>query len=726
MLKHVPITLKALLAPLFSSCMIVLVVVVFYSSYKAAERKAHDASTALALNEDVRELSAQIETTQALLSRFSSWMQTGTEIDESLGGVTGLVSNVERINQMLSAFESEFQVQEDIAALLGAIRKTFDEYNKVFLRTADVIDSNPYISTNVLIDSYPAFDALLQSSVELEHFFTDYLYTLEEAAFAAKHEALIIVFTVSGFAFLASLLAGLLLGRAIAIPVKRLSHVIGCLAGVKYDVPVTGTENRDEIGVMAMAVERLKEQLQEKKRLEDESQDAVNNGRIRHALGSANTNMIVTDEVGNAIFINHSMKSLLEDVAEHLPKLAHSKGSLDLEHLNLAMLLNNLATSDLLSLSGISTSEQQLGAFYLQQIISPVFDDKDQQIGLVFEWIDMTQQKAKEAQIQEANARELVQAEKLRTGADDLLQVVGAALEGDLTRRITVEGSDAIGQIGSALGRFFASLGGDIREISVNADDLNEFSLEFEALNKEMHGLAQEASQQIDQVSSASDEISNNASSVSVAVKQMDSSIREIARNSEQASVVAGNAVRIAQSADKLMRQLSESSVSIGAMIKVITSIAEQTNLLALNATIEAARAGDAGKGFAVVANEVKDLAKETANATDEIRRRINAIQQDSDGAVTAISEISDIIVSISSLQGQIATGIQEQKLATQGISQSASETDARTTGIIQNIAKVSASSEHTLAGAVRAQESASKLKNMAGSMHALVAQFTI
>lgn len=724
MLKHVPITLKALLAPLFSSCMIALVVVVFYSSYKSGEEKAQDVSMALALNEEVREFSSHIETTQAMLSRFSSWMQTGTEIDESLGGVAGLVAHLDLLNQTLSSIESK--VQFDGAELVEAMRNTFDEYNKVFLKTAEVIDSNPYISTNVLIGSYPAYDELLHSSVEFEHFITDYLYALEETTSAAKHDALIIMVGVSGFAFLASLLAGLLFGRAIAIPVRRLSHVIGCLASGKYDVPVTGTRNRDEVGVMALAVERFKEQLQEKERLEEMSQVAVNNGRIRHALGSANTNLIVTDEDGNAIFVNHSMKALLEVVEGHLPEVRLCEGSLDYKNLNLAMLLNDPATTGMLAFSEISTSEQQLGGFYLRQIISPVFDENDQQIGLVLEWIDMTQQKAKEAQIQEANARELVQTEQLRAGADDLLRVVGAALEGDLTKRITIDGNDAIGQIGSALDRFFASLASNIREISDNARDLNEFSVEFEDLNKQMHDLAKESSKQIDDVASASDEISANVSSVSVAVTQMNSSIREIARNSEQASVVAGDAVEIAQSADKLMRRLSESSVSIGAMIKVITSIAEQTNLLALNATIEAARAGDAGKGFAVVANEVKELAKETANATDEIRRRINAIQQDSDGAVTAISEISEIIVNISSLQGQIATGIQEQKLATQGISQSAAETDTRTTGIMQNIAKVSASSEHTLAETVRAQESASRLKNMAGSMHALVARFTI
>ncbi|ASJ73173.1 methyl-accepting chemotaxis protein [Granulosicoccus antarcticus] len=724
MLKHVPITLKALLAPLFSSLLIALVVFVFYASYQSAEERRAEDKLVRSINAELHELSVQVETTQALLGRFSSWIQTGNEIDEALGGVPGLVANLELSNQMLSALEAG--VDGGSAELVVAIRTSFDEYKTVFLRTAEVIDSNPYISTNLLISSYPAFDEMKFRIVALEKYFIDYLKRMDEVATAAKQDSLNIVVAVSGFAFLASLLAGWLFGRAIAVPVRKLSRIIGCLANGEYDVRVTGTRNRDELGVMALAVERFKEQLQEKRRLEKASQLGVNNERIRHALSSANTNLIVTDEVGDAIFVNHSMKALLEGVTKHLPQITLRAGSLDYEHLNLGMLLNDMAPAELLALRQIKTFERQLGEFHLQQIISPVFDENNQHIGLVFEWVDMTQRKAKEAQIQEANARERMQAEQLRAGADDLLRVVAAALDGDLTKRVATGGNDAIGQIGSALDRFFTSLAGNIRQISVNAYDLNEFSGDFEALNQKMHGLARESAQQIDDVSAASADISNNVSTVSVAVTEMNVSIREIARNSEQASVVAGDAVEIAKSADKLMRRLSESSISIGAMIKVITSIAEQTNLLALNATIEAARAGDAGKGFAVVANEVKELAKETAKATDEIRSRINAIQQDSDGAVSAINEISEFIVNISNLQGQIATGIQEQKLATDGISQSAVETDTRTSGIIENIAKVSASSEHTLAETAHAQESALKLKNMAGSMHALVAKFNI
>ncbi|MGQ7847540.1 methyl-accepting chemotaxis protein [Granulosicoccus sp. 3-233] len=724
MFKHLSISVKALLAPLFSSFMIALVVAVFYSSYKTAEDKADAVATVLAHDGRVRELSAQIELTQALLGRYSSWMQTGTEIDDSLGGMAGLVANIDRINQALSAIESEFQ--DNGTEAIGVLRNSFDEYSKVFMKTAEVIESNPYISTNVLISSYPAYDDLLQRAIELERIVTDNLYTLEETAIALKQKALITVIGVSVFAFVASLLVGLLFGRTIVVPMKKLSHIIGRLAKGDYEVPISGPHNLDEVGVMALAVEHLKEQLQEKRQLEEASHAAKNSERIRHALGSANTNLLVTDENGDAIFVNQSMKGLLDDLADHLPKLPLSKVSESHDGLNLAMLLNDLTLADLLTSPKISQSELQLGKWSLLQIISPVYDGNDQQIGLVFEWIDLTQQKTKEAQLQEANARELVQAEQLRAGANDLLRVVDAALKGDLTQRVASQGNEAMNLIGSALDRFFTSLADNVREISINANELTDFSEDFDVLNTQMHDLAKDSFQQIGEVSSASHEISSNISSVTVAVTQMDASIREIARNSEQATVVADDAVNIAQSADKLMRQLSASSEGIGAMIKVITSIAEQTNLLALNATIEAARAGDAGKGFAVVANEVKELAKETANATDEIRRRINTIQQDSDGAVAAITEISEIIVSISCLQGQIAAGIQEQKQATQGISQSAVQTDTRAADIIENLATISAVSEHSLAGTVRSQERASRLKSMAGSMHTLVSQFTI
>ena len=705
--------------------MIVLIVCVFYVSYQQAATKSIVASAALAAHGQARDLSAEIHKAHAMLSRYSSWMQTGVGFDDSLGGVDGLAAYLVTIDAKLLTIESANYVAAQ--ELIGAIREQFEQYSTVFMRTAELIDSNPFISTNTLITSYEPFDQLAEQAIALEAFFASYLKELEEQALQAQQNTFAQVVAVTFFAFLATLLTGLLFGRAISKPVHSMSDAISRLTAGDYTVEIENTDRRNEIGIMAQAIERFRGQLLEKERLESESQLAANNGRIRHALGSANTNLIVTDETGNAIFVNESMRSLLKNVQAHLPMLTHSVDAQDYASLNISALLQGSSASiDICSIEQAHNSEQHYGEYTLQQILSPVFSEGHERIGLVFEWIDLSEQKTRETQIEHSNAEEQLRANHLQTSADELLRVVEAALDGDLTHRIALDGDDAIAHVGSTMDSFFQVLAKNVAEIASNAKELDEFSGSFQKKNAQLFDMAKNASEQVRELSTSSEEISHNVSSVSAAVTQMDASIREIARNSEEAASVAEEAVGIAESADTLMRRLSDSSVGIGDMIKVITSIAEQTNLLALNATIEAARAGDAGKGFAVVANEVKELAKETANATDEISRRIGTIQTDSGGAVTAIGEITTIVSSINNLQTQIACGIQEQKLATQSISRSAMETDGRTTEIASNVVQVSASTEHTLAGAVDAQEEATTLRQMATSMKALAAQFKI
>src|SRR6266478_4203765 len=141
----------------------------------------------------------------------------------------------------------------------------------------------------------------------------------------------------------------------------------------------------------------------------------------------------------------------------------------------------------------------------------------------------------------------------------------------------------------------------------------------------------------------------------------MSASIKEIAKNATEAAKVATSAVKVAETTTATISKLGESSNEIGQVIKVITSIAQQTNLLALNATIEAARAGEAGKGFAVVANEVKELAKETAKATEDISRKVAAIQGDSKKSVEAIATVTTIINQINDISSTIATAVEEQ-----------------------------------------------------------------
>ncbi len=170
-------------------------------------------------------------------------------------------------------------------------------------------------------------------------------------------------------------------------------------------------------------------------------------------------------------------------------------------------------------------------------------------------------------------------------------------------------------------------------------------------------------------MTAATEQVNRNLQTVATGAEEMSATIKEIAKNASEAARVASEAVKSAATTNATVSKLGDSSVEIGQVIKVITSIAQQTNLLALNATIEAARAGEAGKGFAVVANEVKELAKQTAKATEDISQKINAIQGDTKSAVDAIGNISGIINQINDISNTIATAVEEQSATTNEMS---------------------------------------------------------
>jgi methyl-accepting chemotaxis protein len=204
----------------------------------------------------------------------------------------------------------------------------------------------------------------------------------------------------------------------------------------------------------------------------------------------------------------------------------------------------------------------------------------------------------------------------------------------------------------------------------------------------------------------------------------MGASIREIARNANAAAQVAQQAVRVAEATNSTIAKLGESSREIGQVLKVITSIAEQTNLLALNATIEAARAGEAGKGFAVVANEVKELAKETSKATEDIGRKIEAIQSDTRGAVETINQISQIIDQVNDISNTIASAVEEQTATTNEISRNVLDAAKGSGEIAQNITGVAKAAQGTMQGAGDSQQAAAELARMAAELQQLVNRF--
>ncbi|HKV74420.1 MAG TPA: methyl-accepting chemotaxis protein [Gemmatimonadales bacterium] len=322
--------------------------------------------------------------------------------------------------------------------------------------------------------------------------------------------------------------------------------------------------------------------------------------------------------------------------------------------------------------------------------------------------------------------RERQQADELRAKVDSILVVVDAAAGGDLTHEVTVRGEDAIGRLGTSLARFFADLRTSVGGIIRNAENLTSASGELSRVSEGLSGTADRTSSQAGVVSAASEQVSSNVQTVATGAEEMTASIREIAKNASEAARVAIEAVRAAGETNETVVKLGESSAEIGKVIKVITAIAQQTNLLALNATIEAARAGEMGKGFAVVANEVKELAKETARATEEISGKIEAIQGDTGRAVSAIRTIAEIVNRISDIQTTIASAVEEQTATTNEIGRNVTEAAKGSAEIAEGISAVAQAARDTTDGAATGRKSTQELARMAAELHSLVARFRI
>jgi methyl-accepting chemotaxis protein len=302
-----------------------------------------------------------------------------------------------------------------------------------------------------------------------------------------------------------------------------------------------------------------------------------------------------------------------------------------------------------------------------------------------------------------------------------------AIAAGDLTlddARLTTQ--DELGDLTKAINKMNYNLKKMMTDISKNAEQVASASEEFSATSHQISANSEETTAQANTVSSATDQVTQNLATVATGAEEMSSTIKEIAKNSSEAARIAGDAVKTASQANATVAKLGDSSAEIGQVIKVITSIAQQTNLLALNATIEAARAGEAGKGFAVVANEVKELAKQTAKATEDISQKINAIQLDTKGAVDAIGTITAVIGQISDFTNSIATAVEEQSATTNEMSRNVTEASRGSDQISENVRGMAQAAQSTSSSAQDSQKAAQQLAVMSTELRGLVDQFKL
>jgi methyl-accepting chemotaxis protein len=297
--------------------------------------------------------------------------------------------------------------------------------------------------------------------------------------------------------------------------------------------------------------------------------------------------------------------------------------------------------------------------------------------------------------------------------------------DGDLTRRLGFHRDDEIGSLAGEFDRFVTGMQSLVGKVAGTAAGLASSAASLSATSEQIAASAHDATRRAESASTAAEQVSSNVASVAGAAEEMGSSIREIAHNANRAAGVAVDAVTMADTTNAAISRLGESSLDIGSVVKLITEIAQQTNLLALNATIEAARAGDAGKGFAVVADEVKDLAQETARATDDISRRIESVRNDSRDAIAAIEAIRVVISQISDYQVTIASAVEEQSATTSEMGRGFAEVATGSAEIARSIAGVASASSTTLTSVASARVTTDELRTVADELKSLVSRFT-
>jgi len=522
-------------------------------------------------------------------------------------------------------------------------------------------------------------------------------------------------------AAIVAVLLGLFVTRIAVRPVRRvaegLKEIASGDANLTRRLEIT---TRDEIAELSTWFNELMGKLESM--VEAQAKQAEEIDRFKPMVEKSPTVILSADDELRINYLNEAAQHFFSKVRA---ATGHTTDSLLHEELTFlhgdpAEVRSRLQQAD----SSMHRDLLQIGSEAVESMICRLENDEGRHLGFMMAMEVVTEKLAAEEREREQARQKEVEAGALREKVDHILEIVCAAEAGDLTQEIPFDGDDAIGRLGGGLGRFFEQLRHSFAAINATTARLTSSSHSLDTISSEMGSVAQETSAQARSVSQIAVEVNSSTQQVATGAEQMNLAIRDIARSSEEAASVARSGVAAAERTTSMMERLGQSSSQIGEVVKVINTIARQTNLLALNATIEAARAGEAGKGFAVVATEVKDLAEETAGATQNISERIEAIQEDVGQAVEAIEQISTIIDEMCGFQTTIASAIEEQSRTTSEIGQAVSNAASSTSQIADNIACVAEGTGVTTTGAADTSRAARELAEIAGELEALIAQF--
>jgi methyl-accepting chemotaxis protein len=460
------------------------------------------------------------------------------------------------------------------------------------------------------------------------------------------------------------------------------------------------------------------EVITQKKRLADDQ------ARLQNMIENAPVNVMFCDTDFVIQYMNETSRKTLQSLEQYLPVRSDRivGSSIDVFHKHPGHQRRLLADPRNLP----HRASIQVGPETLSLLVTAIHDARGTYVGPMLTWEIITDKLAAKKREDELHAATELARADLAAKVASLLETVSAAARGDLTAPVKVQGDDAVGQLAAGLAQFLGQMRASIGDIAKTAKDVANAAESLGTISDQLAAGATQTSSKASTVSTAAESIRTNINNVAAAAEEMSATVRDIANNAGESAKVAGTAVASAQQTNAVVANLGASSLEIGKVIKVISAIAQQTNLLALNATIEAARAGEAGKGFAVVANEVKELAKETARATEDITQKIESIQGDSRKSVDAIGDIVKVIERISGYATTIAAAVEQQAATTRDIAKNALDAAGSAGTAASNIGGVASAAKDAEQQASATQRSSRQLEESASALNRLVSSFKV